>query len=686
MKRLHDQQYQSEYQIRLAEQNAFGLPLRVSKVASVLVESAFIFMCLALASHANANETLSTITVTAEEESTNTGDVQIEEHTGTHHRIEKADLERQDVNVGELISRESGVQFRKIGGLGTLTTLSLRAASSQQTGIYLDGILLNSAGNSTIDLSLFELLNVDSVDIYNGASPAQLSNGGIGGSVNLRTLSNKKSEPETRIAINAGSFNTNKLQFTHQSSHRNWDVVAAASVGESANDFEFINDNSTPLNPLDDRRQKRHNAKVEQVSALSRIGTQWSTTSRSDFLVQAITRDLGIPEWLNSDDNVASYDTDAVEMQFTHRIDEIGNWNNATTLFQHYQANHFLDRFADISLQRQDSKRNTVTRGVKTYWERLDDQGTLATSATLRSETLDASDAIETDQNFGVKRTTLLANAQYAWFSNNEKLLVTPALRFQSADDDYSGNIIRRDNSRNDAVFSPQLGVRYTFNETVSIQSNVGKFFRQPSFSELFGSRGLITANNKLKPEHGLNADIGITYKPSSRYTLRSTLFSSWRDEMIALAFDSQGVGRSINTGKANVFGIELSNDWKINTAFTAQLNTTWQQTNVFNANPAFNKNQIPGQADVVVHGRVKYTGKKLNAWIETNHKGDFFFGEANLLPSKPYWIHNLGVDWKWQKFKFSTTLSNLSNKNVEDFNRFPRPGRAIFFSLAYQI
>ena len=110
-----------------------------------------------------------------------TGEVEHREFTGSHRRIEGQELERRDVTIAEILSFESGVQSRQSGGFGAFSSITVRAATAAQTGIYLDGILLNSGGNAVVDLSMLDLLNVDSVDIYRGTTPQQFGRGTIGG-------------------------------------------------------------------------------------------------------------------------------------------------------------------------------------------------------------------------------------------------------------------------------------------------------------------------------------------------------------------------------------------------------------------------------------------------------------------------------------------------------------------------
>ena len=644
--------------------------------------------CLLIAPSFSAepnNNTLETITVIAEPEP-QTGDVQHAEHTGTYQHISKAELERQDVKLGDILAHETGVQFRQVGGLGTLTSVTLRGSSSNAVGIYLDGILLNSAGNSSVDLSLLDLLNLSAVDIYQGATPAQLANANLGGAINLRSLSASNAEPNTTVALASGSFNTNRFQFAHRSNYKRWDVVAAASQEKSDNDFSFLNNNSTPLNPDDDRVEKRNNAQVSKLSGLGRIGWQWNKSSRSDLLVQATGRDLGIPEWLNNEDNIASYDTDSLEFQLTNRIDAIGNWNTALTLFQHQQSNHYLDQFSQVGLGVQNTQSKTRTTGIKSYWEHIGPSGTLSFNVAIRNESLESSDALSANQNYTVERRSLLGGIQYAYFTANDRLLFTPSLRLHTVDDQYDGISRSDDNERLDSVITPQLGMRFTASEKLALRSSLGLFAREPGFSELFGSRGLILGNSNLEPEEGINADVGILFEPNKRYRLNASAYASLRDELIVLAFDSQGVGRSVNTGEARIFGVEVDNNWKINNRLDLRFNATYQVSQNIAVNPAFDKRELPGEARLNTFTKLNYRFGPISTWFESSYKSDFYYDQANLLPAESHWIHNLGVEYQWQSFQFGLAANNIGNVQAQDFNGFPRPGRSYYFSINYRL
>jgi len=70
--------------------------------------------------------------------------------------------------------------------------------------------------------------------------------------------------------------------------------------------------------------------------------------------------------------------------------------------------------------------------------------------------------------------------------------------------------------SRGDESLSACVGMVLQLTPQVSLLANIGRSFRFPSVSELFYSgltgRGTIFGNPNLKPEKGLNLDLGIRY------------------------------------------------------------------------------------------------------------------------------------------------------------------------------
>lgn len=606
-----------------------------------------------------------------------TGDVIGEESTASHSRIDRARLERTTHSLGAVLARETGVQHRQSGGFGSYSSISIRAATGAQTDVYLDGVLLNSGGTPVVDLSTLEALNLGSIDIYRGSTPLQLGHGSIGGAVNLNSLQSL-AQPATKLRLGVGSLGRRELQLSHQADYGAWDTVAALSHRQSDNDFRYYSDNNTPLDPRDDGYQWRNNADASRTTALFRAGYQRDRDTRTDLTLQFSGRDLGIPEFTNNPENVASYDTDASQIQLSQIIDSLGDWNSRHNLYWHDNAAHFHDPLGQVGLGSQDTDSTTRTLGAKTYWEYLADSGTLGLSLDVREERYDSSDTLATGSAFSAERQRTQASLHYVWFDDREIWSIIPAIRWQhnrldsDAHPESSGELDPHRSASNTGL---QIGLAYRPPGPLSVTANAGTYYRDPSFGEMYGSSGLVDGNPDLLPEEGFNIDLGLHFQ-SSTARLSATLFGSDRDELIVTAFDSRGIGEPTNTGAARVVGLELSADLALTRQIELSSNLTWQSPRSLHPAVSLHDRFLPGEAQLAWSSRLQYQPSRATFWYELDVLRKRFYDRTNILPAIDSELHSVGIDWNNAQWQTTLGIHNLGDENFEDFNGFPKPGR----------
>lgn len=607
-----------------------------------------------------------------------TGDVINEENTLRSATIDRETLTRYPAALGNLLAKETGIQSRQSGGFGSYSSVSIRAASAAQTGVYLDGVLLNSGGNPAIDLSTLEILNLGQVDIYRGGTPAQFGHGAIGGAVNLITLQ-ADSEPDSRVRFELGSLSQKGVQLSHQSNHDEWNVVFALSQRQSDNDFRYLNDKRTEFNLLDDEYQRRQNSQAKRSSALLRLGHQHRVDSRTDITLQVSARELGVPEWRNLTDNESTYDTVSGQFQLSHIIDNIAGWNSRLTTYVHNDKNHFKDPLGQVGLGVQDTVNRIKTVGAKSFWEYALDTGTVGLSLDFRRESVVSDERLGDSADYEADRDNWLATAQYSWFDSTDSWILTPSVSWQQNLFDATtreGNDQERNRS-NKAELGAQLGITYEASDSLSISANAGSHHRSPSFGELYSSIGLITGNDSLLPEKGINADLGIDYR-NETFQLSTSLFASFRDELIVTSFDSRGVGRPLNSGKARVYGVELGGQWQLTQHVSLTGNLTLQKPESLDRTSGYYKKLLPGEAQLAWFTRLEYAQANWATWYELDIQRDKFYDRTNTLAAADTTVHSMGTTWQSPTWQISFAAQNLSDKNVEDFNGFPKPGRTL--------
>jgi vitamin B12 transporter len=105
-------------------------------------------------------------------------------------------------SLGELLGLSGQIYIKSYGGAGSLSTVSIRGANSNQTQINWNGFPLNSLTTGDVDLSLIPLQIVDELSIHPGATGSLYGSGTFGGSIDI--LNKAKSSSPLSIYLEIG--------------------------------------------------------------------------------------------------------------------------------------------------------------------------------------------------------------------------------------------------------------------------------------------------------------------------------------------------------------------------------------------------------------------------------------------------------------------------------------------------
>ncbi len=159
------------------------------------------------------------------------------------YRMEKLNDSILDGNMqslGNLLQNEVNLYFKQNGN-GMVSSISLRGTSASQTGVYWNGIALNSTLNGQVDFNTLGPGSFDEIEIKRGGGSVLLGSGAIGGAINLtdRVIFEKKLKTDLLLGI--GSYNTFQTRFKTLLS--NSKIFAKISLGasKSDNDYPYFN-------------------------------------------------------------------------------------------------------------------------------------------------------------------------------------------------------------------------------------------------------------------------------------------------------------------------------------------------------------------------------------------------------------------------------------------------------------
>jgi len=366
-----------------------------------------------------------------------TGDVNDEETTSFFSVIKREEFEGKVEDLGELIEKEVGVQVRRSGGLGSFSQASLRGSDADQVLVFLDGILLNDASSGTVDLSNIALADVAEIEIYRGMTPMNFGQSSIGGAINIRTL---RAEEGLKTNVNAGygSFNSSQTSAFASQKMGQWDYLLSAGYLASDNNFEFVNDHGIKYNPADDREERRRNAQFDQYNVLGKGGFEFSDTLRLDLMNQWFSKDQGIPNWINSEDNDACYGTERNIFTTMLTANDLGSLQfNTRTRFDYlWKRERYQDLQGEIGLGKQDNIYHDNRYGGDLYLEQPGQWWILKLLADMHFEEYRSEDLLYKKSATDSTRLTFNTNFASDLLFFQDRFILTPAVKFLYLNDD----------------------------------------------------------------------------------------------------------------------------------------------------------------------------------------------------------------------------------------------------------
>jgi outer membrane cobalamin receptor len=601
--------------------------------------------------------------------------------------------------VADLLAEIPGVQVRRYGGLGDFSTVSIRGSTPGQVRIFFDGVPLTRARSDVVNLSDLPLDQLDRIETYRGVSPLSVSASSLAGVVNLISR-DPSPEPTFSLLTGGGSFGTRKASASGSARTGNLAVIVSTTYLGSEGDFPFEDDNGTLANPNDDEVVKRQNNVFNSGEALSKLVYDLDDGGELALLNDLYVNSQGVP-------GIGAFQsTDA-------HLDEIRNlsylrWAATpaaplplairSTAYFIYGEQAFSDPLGQIGLGRQDTRNRTYATGVGSeatsqiglhaLEARLDLSGEIFAPANLLAPQISEPEQSRLLVGIGVGDT-------YGLFE--DRFLVQPQLRYEHASDFFGGlvgpgGIVQPTSSDADAdLFTPRLGLSLWARPDLVVKGNAGRYARLPTFGELFGNQGSVIGNPDLKPEEGLNADLGFTYAPGplgfvGGLRIEAALFYSQIDDLIVFVQNSQRTAVPRNVARTRTWGLELGVAATLWERIGLALAYTHQDPRDESNIPGRDGNQIPGQPADDLYLRIDWLGLCVRPYYELSFLTEDYLDQANFLLVPARAIQTTGITIPFDRWSLEANVEvrNFTDNQVEDVAGYPLPGLSVFGSLRW--
>ncbi|MDX1343319.1 MAG: TonB-dependent receptor plug domain-containing protein [Reinekea sp.] len=579
-----------------------------------------------------------------------------------------------NISIADVIELAPSVQIQNTGETGSYASVSVRGAPSQQTQIYIDGVLQPSVGGEGGYLQQISASEIERIEIFPGSLPLQFSQATPGGAINI--VLKKTGGTGARVLLETGSFGHLRGAMSGRGQLSTIQLSGFAEAVNIENDFSYVNDHGTTLYTGDDERQTRNNANFNSLQG-SLTAEKKTQDTQAVVTVDALSSRKNLPHWNNAEAIETYYAKQHIGIQGAFSQQQWGPGLDSSLRWQsRFDQGHFSDPSDLIGIYANDSVDHLRSHQLSHHSVYAMNSGQFVMSNEWHDHTFAIEDSLQ-QFTLDASRQQYNNSLGFEWFASSAQTLSATVrhLYFVDQQSEQKTNV-------ND--WGWQIGTRHD-GEDWHWQANAQRSVRHPNLIERFGNLGTFEGNDELRGESAFVADGTLGFN-TDRLSAQSSIFYRATQDAIAPVYNSQGIGRYINLDSAIFMGAE----WQLSTGFQSVKlisSGTVQQGMAFSVLDLYDRKQVPGFYPVATQQRLDWAlSDELRMAVDYRYESGLFFDRANSTqaPDK----HQVDVDLSWthQHIRTSLNLQNVLNRAHVDFSRMPLPGRKITLTFEYRL
>ena len=243
----------------------------------------------------------------------------IKEYSPSKVTLDAKDFSGKYLDLQSALETVSGIAITNTGGFGHYSDVSIRGSSPSQVQVYLDGIPLNGATGSAVDISKIPFSSLQTISIYKSTPPLEVFGDNAGGVIDLTTEARKDA---TTASAEVGSFGCREGSAMISKTIGPMTHRLSFNYGWADDDYPYTDSIVTlgPSVPTDDSAKKMDNNFYSTFSSTyaNIFSINDHTTLTSQF--SAIVTNEGIfylPEAGSNDGNISNSKLSLVESFIT---------------------------------------------------------------------------------------------------------------------------------------------------------------------------------------------------------------------------------------------------------------------------------------------------------------------------------------------------------------------------------
>ncbi|HVU98707.1 MAG TPA: TonB-dependent receptor [Puia sp.] len=640
-------------------------------------------------------------------------------------------IENRAANLTELLARQTGVQIRQTGGVGSEARISIRGLEGNRVQIFIDGNPLNTPDGS-LGINDLPLQIIERIEIYKGAIPAWLGGDGLGSAVNVVIRHRDVSYIDATASYQ--SYKTVQTGLILKKTFDKSGIEAGGGIFTNSSDNNYVME--SPYQPGLKIKRDHDRFKSLLAGGSIRFHRLWfdeveieGAYLNSQKQLQGIQQNiqhiqsqgttavavLGLKKanLLNNKLSLSYHGImAAINVKFVDTSSYSYDWNNHAS--PSFYGKGELGNGPNFTLTKQNEFRQQVNFNYV-----ANNTFTLNLNNTSRIGHLDQKDdtadayAGKNIYNYPGKLSNTITGFTVETHVMDDKLLFSTALKhYYNKVDGYNTNIYLQapPDKVNNTIsrFGYNAGVRYNFTNSLLVKASYEKALRLPSNAELFGDGVLITPSILLKPEIAYNKNVGLAYDKTNakgkRLQVDANAFYMNVNNLIQLAGNGLTIGY-VNFAKAKIYGADFDIKYDVTRNLYASFNITYQKLKDDNKylpgtqnvdNPTY-KLDIPNTPQFFTNWSVEYSwydllGKesKTKLLYEGSHCARYNYGfnvsayDDYFIPS--FLVHTISLEqsFKNKRYIIAAEANNFTDERVVNNYNQPLPGRTFRIKLRY--
>jgi vitamin B12 transporter len=538
--------------------------------------------------------------------------------------------------LAELLAAESGVQSWSNGGLGKVSSVSLRGLESRHTLLLIDGVRYGSATIGTPTWDNIPLDAIDRIEIVRGPMSGLYGSDALGGVIQIFTRSGKQGlHPEASTTVGSHSYR---------------EVAAGARFGSDAFDGHL-------------RLQHRHTGGFSATNPRVPFGNY--NPDNDGFEQYSVSGRVGVP---------------------------LGRWRADATLLRAEGTTHFDDgpgvdsraglRSEVVSLQLAGPVAGAWRTSFRVARAR-DDFDTRATASafTPLGNTATTQEQFTWENQVSTPIGTALVLAEHVQqeverpgtpFALSERMVTGLGLSLngEAGGHGWQANLRRDRNSQFGSQTTGAIGYGYAFTPNLRATASFGTSFVAPSFNQLYFPG---FGNPNLLPEEGRQHELGVVWR-SGPVRSRVVVF----DHRIR-GFIPSGPLPS-NVPRAKVDGVSASVDADLG---------AWTIAGSIDSLTPINATEGSANFGRLLPRRAQDSGRLLLDWRAgalsfggtLRAFGGRFDNADNTTRLGGFAKLDLRADWALSRdWVLAARVNNALDKSYETVLGYNQPGREVFF------